>query len=76
MRRTDYVEVSGMCEELPQRYSGVGLGLKLKATSKKPMYVPSIQFVHYESMLRNPTLGRRKLHWFGGDEVSTLITTL
>ena len=57
VRHTDYVEVGGMCEELPSSYNDVDLGFKLKATGKKLMYVPSIQFVHYESMSRNPTAG-------------------
>jgi len=57
VRRTDYLEVGGMCEELPSSYNDVDLGFKLKETGKKLMYVPSIQFVHYESMSRNPTVG-------------------
>jgi GT2 family glycosyltransferase len=57
VRRTDYVEVGGMCEELPSSYNDVDLGFKLKETGKKLMYVPSIQFVHYESMSRDPTVG-------------------
>ena len=57
VRRTDYMEVGGMCEELPSSYNDVDLGFKLKETGKKLMYVPSIQFVHYESMSRNPTVG-------------------
>ena len=57
VRRTDFVEVGGMCEELPSSYNDVDLGFKLKETGKKLMYVPSIQFVHYESMSRNPTVG-------------------
>jgi len=57
VRRTDYVEVGGMCEELPSSYNDVDLGFKLKETDKKLMYVPSIQFVHYESMSREPTVG-------------------
>jgi GT2 family glycosyltransferase len=56
VRRTDYMEVGGMCEELPSSYNDVDLGFKLKETGKKLMYVPSIQFVHYESMSRNPTV--------------------
>jgi GT2 family glycosyltransferase len=56
VRRTDYLEVGGMCEELPNSYNDVDLGFKLKETGKKLMYVPSIQFVHYESMSRNPTV--------------------
>ena len=56
VRLTDYVEVGGMCEELPSSYNDVDLGFKLKETGKKLMYVPSIQFVHYESMSRNPTV--------------------
>jgi len=57
VRRTDYVEVGGMCEELPSSYNDVDLGFKLKEIGKKLMYVPSIQFVHYESMSRDPTVG-------------------
>ena len=57
VRRTDYVEVGGMCEELPSSYNDVDLGFKIKEAGKKLMYVPSIQFVHYESMSRNPTVG-------------------
>ena len=57
VRRTDYVEVGGMCEELPSSYNDVDLGFKLKETGKKLMYVPSIQFMHYESMSRDPTVG-------------------
>ena len=57
VRRTDYKEVGGMCEKLPSSYNDVDLGFKLKETGKKLMYVPSIQFVHYESMSRNPTVG-------------------
>lgn len=57
VRRTDYVEVGGMCEELPSCYNDVDLGFKLKETGKKLMYVPSIQFVHYESMSRDPKVG-------------------
>ena len=57
VRRTDYEEVGGMCEELPSSYNDVDLGFKLKETGKKLMYVPSIQFIHYESMSRDPTVG-------------------
>lgn len=57
VRRTDYVEVGGMCEELPSSYNDVDLGFKLKELGKKLMYVPSIQFIHYESMSRDPTVG-------------------
>ena len=60
VRRTDYVEVGGMCEELPSSYNDVDLGFKIKETGKKLMYVPSIQFVHYESMSRNPTVGKEE----------------
>jgi GT2 family glycosyltransferase len=60
VRRTDYVEVGGMCEELPSSYNDVDLGFKLKETGKKLMYVPNIQFVHYESMSRNPTVGKEE----------------
>ncbi len=60
VRRTDYVEVGGMCEELPSSYNDVDLGFKLKETGKKLMYVPSIQFVHYESMSRDPTVGKEE----------------
>ena len=58
VRHTDYVEVGGMCEELPSSYNDVDLGFKIKEAGKKLMYVPSIQFVHYESMSRNPTVGK------------------
>ena len=57
VRRADYMEVGGMCEELPSSYNDVDLGFKLKEFGKKLMYVPSIQFVHYESISRDPTVG-------------------
>ena len=60
VRRTDYVEVGGMCEELPSSYNDVDLGFKLKETGKKLMYVPSIQFVHYESISRDPKVSREE----------------
>ena len=60
VRRTDYVEVGGMCEELPSSYNDVDLSFKLKETGKKLMYVPNIQFVHYESMSRDPTVGEEE----------------
>jgi len=47
VRRTDYVEVGVVCEEPPSRHNDVDLGIKLKESGKKLMYVPSIQFVHY-----------------------------
>jgi len=46
VRRTDFVEVGDMCEELPSSYNDVDLGFKLKELDKKLMYVPSIQFIH------------------------------
>ena len=60
VRRTDYEEVGGMCEELPSSYNDVDLGFKLKETGKKLMYVPSIQFIHYESMSRDPSVGQEE----------------
>jgi GT2 family glycosyltransferase len=60
LRRTDYIEVGGMCEELPSSYNDVDLGFKLKELGKKLMYVPSIQFVHYESISRDPTVGEEE----------------
>ena len=60
VRRTDYIEVGGMCEELPGSYNDVDLGFKLKELGKKLMYVPSIQFVHYESISRDPTVGEEE----------------
>jgi GT2 family glycosyltransferase len=60
VRRTDYIEVGGMCEELPSSYNDVDLGFKLKELGKKLMYVPSIQFVHYESISRDPTVGEEE----------------
>jgi GT2 family glycosyltransferase len=53
-----------MCEELPSSYNDVDLNFKLKELGKKLMYVPSIQFVHYESISRDPT---------GGEEETALI---
>lgn len=60
VRRTDYIEVGGMCEDLPSSYNDVDLGFKLKELGKKLMYVPSIQFVHYESISRDPTVGEEE----------------
>ncbi len=60
VRRTDYRQVGGMCEELPSSYNDVDLGFKLKGLGKKLMYVPSIQFVHYESISRDPTVGEEE----------------
>jgi GT2 family glycosyltransferase len=60
VRRADYIEVGGMCEELPSSYNDVDLGFKLKEFGKKLMYVPSIQFVHYESISRDPTVGEEE----------------
>jgi GT2 family glycosyltransferase len=60
VRRNDYVEVGGMCEELPSSYNDVDLGFKLKELGKKLMYVPRIQFVHYESISRDPTVGEEE----------------
>jgi len=60
VRRTDYLEVGGMCEELPSSYNDVDLGFKLKGLGKKLMYVPSVQFVHYESISRDPTVGEEE----------------
>ncbi len=60
VRRNDYMEVGGMCEELPSSYNDVDLGFKLKKLGKKLMYVPSIQFVHYESISRDPTVGEEE----------------
>ena len=60
VRRTDYIEVGGMCEELPNSYNDVDLGFKLKGLGKKLMYEPRIQFVHYESISRNPTVGEEE----------------
>ena len=60
VRRTDYMEVGGMCEDLPSSYNDVDLGFKLKELGKKLMYVPSIQFVHYESISRDPTVGNEE----------------
>ena len=60
VRHTDYVEVGGMCEELPSSYNDVDLGFKIKETGKKLMYIPSIQFMHYESMSRNPTVSKEE----------------
>jgi GT2 family glycosyltransferase len=60
VRRTDYIEVGGMCEELPSSYNDVDLGFKLRELGKKLMYVPSIQFVHYESISRDPTVGEEE----------------
>ena len=60
VRRTDYIEVGGMCEELPSSYNDVDLGFKLKGLGKKLMYVPSIQFVHYESISRDPSVGEEE----------------
>ncbi len=57
VRRADYMEVGGMCEELPNSYNDVDPGLKLKELGKKLMYAPSIQFVHNESIPRDPTVG-------------------
>ena len=78
---TDYMEVGGMCEELPNSFNDVDLGFKLKETGKKLMYVPSIQFVHYESMSRDPTVGiketaliwRRWGRYFDHDPLAQLI---
>ena len=60
VRRADYIEVGGMCEDLPSSYNDVDLGFKLKELGKKLMYVPSIQFVHYESISRDPTVGEEE----------------
>ena len=60
VRRTDYIEVGGMCEDLPSSYNDVDLGFKLKEPGKKLMYVPSIQFVHYESISRDPSVGEEE----------------
>ena len=60
VRRTDFAEVGGMCEELPSSYNDVDLGFKLKGLGKKLMYVPSIQFIHYESMSRDPIVGQEE----------------
>ena len=60
VRRADYTEVGGMCEDLPSSYNDVDLGFKLKELGKKLMYVPSIQFVHYESISRDPTVGEEE----------------
>ena len=81
VRHTDYVGVGGMCEELPSSYNDVDLGFKLKETGKKLMYLPSIQFVHYESMSRNPTVGveetaliwRRWGRYFDHDPLALLL---
>ena len=60
VRRANYIEVGGMCEDLPSSYNDVDLGFKLKELGKKLMYVPSIQFVHYESISRDPTVGEEE----------------
>jgi GT2 family glycosyltransferase len=60
VRRADYIEVGGMCEELPSSYNDVDLGFKLKELGRKLMYIPSIQFVHYESISRDPTVGEEE----------------
>ena len=60
VRRTDYIEVGGMCEDLPSSYNDVDLGFKLKELGKKLMYVPSIQFVHYESISRDPSVAEEE----------------
>jgi len=60
VRRVYYMEVGGMCEELPNSYNDVDLGFKLKGLGKKLMYEPRIQFVHYESISRNPTVGEEE----------------
>jgi GT2 family glycosyltransferase len=54
VRRNEYLEIGGMCEDLPSSYNDVDLGFKLKTLGKKLMYVPSIQFLHYESISRDP----------------------
>jgi len=54
VRRSDYMEVGGMCEELPSSYNDVDLGFKLKGLGKKLIYVPDIQYIHYESISRDP----------------------
>ena len=60
VRLTDYIAVGGMCEELPSSYNDVDLGFKLKELDKRLMYLPSIQFVHYESVSRDPTVGEEE----------------
>jgi GT2 family glycosyltransferase len=37
VRCADYVEVGGMCEELPSNYNDVDLGFKLKETDHDPL---------------------------------------
>ena len=68
VRRTDYIEVGGMCEALPSSYNDDELSFKLSEFGKKLMYVPCIQFVHYESISRDPTVGEEETaliwrHW-------------
>lgn len=57
VRRSDYMLVGGMCEEFPNSYNDVDLGFKIQTLEKRLMYVPSIRFVHYESISRNPIVG-------------------
>ena len=57
LRRSDFMEVGGMCEELPSSYNDVDLGFKIKGLDKKLIYLPSVQFTHYESISRDPTAG-------------------
>lgn len=61
VRRTDCTEVGGMREKLPNSYNDVDLGFKLKELGKKLMYGPSIQFVDYENISRDPTVGEEKI---------------
>jgi GT2 family glycosyltransferase len=56
VRHGDYIEVGGMCEDLPNSYNDVDLGFKLKELGKILIYDPRIQFVHYESVSRDPTV--------------------
>jgi hypothetical protein len=51
-----------MCEELPNSYNDVDLGFKLKRLGKKLIYVPSIQFVHFESISRDPMVGEEETY--------------
>lgn len=57
VRKAAYVAVGGMCEKLPNSYNDVDLGFKLQTLQKRLMYIPSIRFVHYESISRNPSVG-------------------
>jgi GT2 family glycosyltransferase len=56
VRREDFLEVGGMCIDLPNSYNDVDLCFKLLAKGKRLLYTPEFRFLHFESASRNPTV--------------------